>query len=90
LIENCAVSQQVQVRYGLKATEITALPQTRWADSVEKVGPAQFFQRRGCGFQMQTRGASSSPSDSMERVLNRSTAVISFNEDADRILADLQ
>jgi len=37
LIENCAVSQQVQVRYGLKATEITALPQTRWADSVEKV-----------------------------------------------------
>jgi hypothetical protein len=41
--------------------------------------PAQFFQRRGCGFQMQTRGASSSRSDSMERVLNRSTAVNSIN-----------
>ena len=40
---------------------------------------AQFFQRRGRGFQMRTRGASSSTSDSMERVLNRSAAVVSVN-----------
>src|ERR1700719_1295128 len=40
---------------------------------------AQFFQRRGCGFQMQTWGVSSSPSDSTERVLNRSAAVFSVD-----------
>jgi hypothetical protein len=40
---------------------------------------AQFFQRRGRGFQMRTRGASSSTSDSTERVLNRSAAVVSVN-----------
>jgi len=40
---------------------------------------AQFFQRRGCGFQMQTWGVSSSPSDSTERVLNRYAAVFSVD-----------
>jgi hypothetical protein len=40
---------------------------------------AQFFQRRGRGFQMRTRGTSSSASDSTERVLNRSAAVVSVN-----------
>ena len=40
---------------------------------------AQFFQRRGRGFQMRTRGTSSSASNSTERVLNRSAAVVSVN-----------
>ena len=51
-------------------------------DSVEKVGvsnSAQFFQRRECGFQMQTWGTSSSPSNSTEQVLNRFAAAYSVN-----------
>ena len=39
----------------------------------------QFFQRRRCGFQMRTRGTSSSTSDSTERVLNRSAAAINVS-----------
>ena len=38
---------------------------------------AQFFQRRGRGFQMRTRRTSSSASNSTERVLNRSATVVS-------------
>jgi hypothetical protein len=46
---------------------------------------AQFFQRRGCGFEMQTRGASSF-TQTQQRELRRLASI----EDVDRILADLQ
>ena len=51
----------------------------RYCCKSQRIDPGQFFQRRVCGFQIQTRGVSSSPSDPIERVLNRSVAVNNVN-----------